>query len=59
MAQHDYVVYHPEGVPYLSCICYNRSAAIRNFLSAGWDQNWKHYYRKGYRCRKVKLVEVR
>ena len=54
-----YVITAPNGEALALYGSVDRLACIRNFVMPKNGLAWGRWYRKGYRCRKVKLVEVR
>jgi hypothetical protein len=51
-----YVITTPAGDAQYIGISMTRKGALAAF---GWWRDWSRLYRKGWRCRKVKLVEVK
>lgn len=57
--QEQWCIVTPDGFPQLFTMKYTRSESIKR-LEAVYDPKyptgkWRHWYRKGYRCVKVKV----
>ena len=54
-----YCVVSPQGFVYIFYAAYYRGQAIEWFIEGnfynGAPENWKEYYKKGYRCKKFEL----
>jgi len=54
-------LFWPSGPPMIKSVSYTRSQAIdnRNLYCSIPKISWSRLYREGYRCKKVKIVELK